>query len=100
MTWRWYEYIARVGRSPSKGVAQTPEYLFPGPETPSAAADQLVEEFRALDKQMRETYGEVLGELPYNEWVIWRGLMARVSDLSAPEQRYLWRRIGGEHSNE
>jgi len=97
MPWHWYEYVATVRRSTATG-APNHEYLFPGQESPSPAAEQLIEDCRALEKRISKKYGEDQNELPYEEWVIWRGLMAGVSNLPAAEQRYFWRRLSGEGS--
>ncbi len=68
--------------------------LFPAEEEqPSPAADQLIAEFKALGDQVTQKYGNV-GELPFEEWVVWKSLMARISELSLPEQRYVWRYLG------
>ena len=96
MSFRWYEHLSTAKRAPDGTVIR--EYLFPGEETPSAVADQLVEEFRALATRMHEKYGPDQGELPFDEWVIWRRLLGRASALPDAEQRYLYRRLSGDEA--
>jgi alpha-ketoglutarate-dependent taurine dioxygenase len=93
MSFRWYEYLSTTKRAPDGTVLH--EYLFPGEETPSAVADQLVEEFRALETRMHEKYGPDQWELPFDEWVIWRGLLGRASAFPDAEQRYMYRCLSG-----
>jgi hypothetical protein len=69
------------------------QYLFPGEERASHVADEIAEELRALDSRVENKYGRGQAELPFDEWVIWRGLMARASELSREEQRYLWKKL-------
>jgi hypothetical protein len=50
------------------------DYLIPGEEAQSSAADRRVEEFPAQEAPMSEKYGPDQIELPFDEWVIWRDL--------------------------
>lgn len=71
---------------------------FPPGGQSSKAVDELVQELRALNRQVEAKYGKEQGELPYEEWLIWRTIMARVSQLSPDEQDYFWRSLSNKKS--
>lgn len=66
---------------------------FPAGGQSSKAVDELVQELWALNRQVEAKYGKEQAELPYEEWVIWRTIMARVSQLSPDEQHYFWQSL-------